>query len=159
MIVVSDTSPITNLIKIGRLDILQNLFNEVIIPSKVYEELVNYEQQLEEVRNNSWIIVKTVKDSEKVQNLLKQLDPGEAEAIILAQELDANVLIIDERKGRALAEGLGLKIVGLIGILVQAKKLGLISELKPIMIDLVENIGFRLAKELVDRILFEVGEN
>lgn len=124
MHIVCDTSPITNLLQIGQLDILKTLFNEIIIPQSVYTELVNYENQKDELKSRSWIIVKAAQDKSEVQSLEKELDTGEAEAIVLAKEIKADVLIIDERKGRKIAEQYGLKIIGLLGILISAKEKG-----------------------------------
>ncbi len=133
MLIVSDTSPITNLIQIGQLDILEQVFTQIIIPEKVYEELSVYEKQREEIENRNWILVKPVINQAEVKMLEKQLDLGEAQAIVLAKELNADLLIIDERKGRKAAEEYGLKIIGLLGVLIQAKKKGYLNELKPIL--------------------------
>lgn len=158
MLIISDTSPITNLIQIGELDLLKKLFTEILIPQKVYEELANYEGQKEELAKRKWIISKEVKDKEAIQRMGKLLDPGEAEAIILAKELNADFLIIDERKGRQIAEDYGLRIVGLLGVLVQGKQKGHIQYLKPILDRLINRIGFRVSSRLYDKILQEVGE-
>ena len=159
MLIVSDTSPITNLIQIGQLDILEQVFTQIIIPEKVYEELSVYEKQREEIENRNWILVKPVINQAEVKMLEKQLDLGEAQAIVLAKELNADLLIIDERKGRKAAEEYGLKIIGLLGVLIQAKKKGYLNELKPILDKLIGDIGFRVSKNLYDRILKEVSEN
>lgn len=159
MHIVCDTSPITNLLQIGQLDILKTLFNEIIIPQSVYTELVNYENQKDELKSRSWIIVKAAQDKSEVQSLEKELDTGEAEAIVLAKEIKADVLIIDERKGRKIAEQYGLKIIGLLGILISAKKKGHLDLLKPHLNKLVFEIGFRVDKELYKRILEEVNES
>ena len=158
MLIVSDTSPVTNLIRLGQLDILELLFKEVIIPEKVYDELSNYEHQKEEIDKRVWIVVRTVTDFEKVKKLQNLLDLGEAEAIILAKEMNADFLIIDERKGRKVAEGYGLRIIGLLGVLIRGKKKGHLRELKPILDKLTNEIGFRISKKLYDRVLEEVGE-
>ena len=122
MLVISDTSTVTNLIQIGKLDLLEKLFGEVLIPQKVYEELSDYENQKGQLDSCDWILVKTVLDRRAVAELREILDIGEAEAIVLAQALKADFLIIDERKGRKVAEELGINIVGLLGILIRARK-------------------------------------
>ncbi|MEM6630447.1 MAG: DUF3368 domain-containing protein [Bacteroidota bacterium] len=157
-LIISDTSPITNLIKIGQLDLLGRLFGEIIVPKEVYKELADYEKQKAEIDKRSWIKIIAVRDQEAVAKLNTQLDPGEAEAIILAQELDANLLIIDERKGRRIAEGYGLHIIGLLGILVRGKQKGHISEIKPLLNSLMQEVGFRVSQSLYEDILREVGE-
>jgi len=159
MLIISDTSPITNLIQINNLDILETLFKQVIIPEKVFEELLDYERQKEAIESRSWIKVKPVLNRQEVIKLENLLDSGEAEAIILAKELNAEMLIIDERKGRKVAEENGLKIIGLLGILIRGKKKGHIAELKPIINELIQKNGFRVSKNLYERILIEVNED
>lgn len=158
MLIVSDTSPITNLIQINQLELLNKLFGEIIIPDKVFGELSVYENQKIKVENHEWILVKSVKDKKLIKKLEIQLDLGEAQAIILAKELEADILIIDERKGRKTATEYGLRIIGLLGVLIQAKKKGYIENLKPILNKLIEEIGFRVSKNLYSRILKEVDE-
>ena len=89
--------------------------------------------------------------------LLEILDLGESESIIVAIESDANYLSIDEYKGRKIAELYGVKISGILGVLIQAKKQGLISSVQENIKKLVE-IGFRLDKSLVERVLKSLGE-
>jgi len=158
MLIVSDTSPITNLIQIGQLDLLEQLFKQIIIPEKVFEELCVYEEQKEEIEGRDWLLIKTVENKDAVKELEEHLDAGEAEAVILAKELNADLLIIDERKGRKTAEKYGLRIIGLLGVLVSGKKKGYIKELKPILDKLIEEIGFRVSNKLYKRILKEVNE-
>lgn len=100
MLIVSDTSAITNLIQVGQLDVLQQLFGNIIIPDAVYQELAVYQSQKDVVDRQSWIEVRAVKRKEKVKPLLEIIDAGEAEAIVLAQELNVELLIIDEKKGK-----------------------------------------------------------
>lgn len=113
MVVVSDTSPITNLIQVGQLHLLNNVFGKIIIPDKVFEELSVYELHKENIESQDWILVKSVKDKKLVGDLEKRLDSGEAEAIVLAKELKADLLMVDERKGRKIAEEYGLRPIGL----------------------------------------------
>ncbi len=114
MIVVSDTSPITNLLKIGKIDLLQQIFGEVIIPVGVYEELTRIPAQKEKIENINWIKKHNARDETLISNLLKLLDKGESESIALAIELDADYLLIDERKGRKVANEYGLTITGIL---------------------------------------------
>lgn len=92
-----------------------------------------------------------------VVELLKELDLGEAESITLAVEEKAKYLIIDEYKGRAIADAYGVKIVGILGVLIQAKQQGVISSVKPNIKKLIE-IGFRLDKKLIAKVLRSLGE-
>ncbi|MCT7983462.1 DUF3368 domain-containing protein [Laspinema sp. A4] len=86
------------------------------------------------------------------------LDPGEAEAIALARELNADRLLIDERKGRAVASRLGIKLTGVLGILIVAKRRELITEIKPLIDELIDISRFRVGDELYARVLQDVGE-
>jgi len=158
MLIISDTSPITNLLRVGKLEILKELYGEVIVPQKVYEELCNYENQKELIDGKDWIVVRTVMDIEQVKSLLEYLDVGEAEAIILAKEMKADLLIVDEKKGRKTAEEYGLKIIGILGVLVEGKRKGYIAELKPILDKLKNEVGFRMSERLYKGILKAVNE-
>ena len=158
MLIVSDTSPITNLIQIKQLDLLEQLFEKVILPEKVFMELCVYEAHKEEIENRSWLVVKTVQNKTAVKELEEYLDAGEAEALVLAKELNADLLIIDERKGRKTAEKYGLRIIGLLGVLVTGKRKGYLEKLKPILDELIKEIGFRVSEKLYKRVLEEVGE-
>lgn len=122
MIVVSDTTPLISLLKISRLDLLEKLFGEVLIPSTVFNELTTDERfQLEanQIRQEKFIVVKEVNNLESVSILKRAtgLDQGESEAIVLTDELNAELLLMDEAKGRNVSSQMGLQIMGTIGIL------------------------------------------
>jgi predicted nucleic acid-binding protein len=154
VIVVSDTSPITNLAVIGQLDLLRQLYNHIVIPEAVYSEMVAAGKPVPgavEVQTLSWIQVQSVKDSQRVytfQTNQNNIDLGEAEAITLALELNADLLLMDERRGRALAQNCGLNVTGLLGVLLQAKGKGLIRMVKPVIDELIEKADFRLNNKL-----------
>src|SRR5687767_12779173 len=116
MIVVSDTSPINALLKVHRIDLLAKLFGEVIIPGAVRDELLRAHPSLP-----SQLRVVAISGSNEVTAFRKLVDPGEAEAIQLAKELNADRLLIDDHKGRTLAEREGVRAIGLIGVIVLAK--------------------------------------
>ena len=125
MIVVSDTTPLILLLKISRLDLLEKLFGEVLIPSAVFNELTTDERfQLEanQIRQEKFIVVKEVNNLESVSILKRAtgLDQGESEAIVLTDELNAELLLMDEAKGRNVSSQMGLQIMGTIGILMAA---------------------------------------
>ena len=125
MIVISDTTPIITLIKINRIDLLEKLFGEVFIPEAVFRELTTntaFADEAEIVKASSFLKIKTVQNQQSLSILqaVSGLDDGESEAIILAGELGSDALIIDERKGRKIAQKLGITITGTIGILIQA---------------------------------------
>lgn len=122
MIVVSDTSPLSNLAIVGCLSILQQIYNKVIIPQGVAEELINASDEehiIAGVLSLDWIEVIPATNLELISELRNNsnLDRGEAEAIALAIELNADELLIDERLGRREATRLGLPITGVLGIL------------------------------------------
>jgi uncharacterized protein len=152
MIVISDTSPITNLIQVGGLDILEKVFGKIIIAQTVYDELCQIKHQKTIVDSQLWISVLAAENRVILAELQEKLDKGEAESIILAVEMNADYLVIDEIKGRTIAENMGVKIVGLLGTLIKAKEKGILEEVKPIIDDLTK-IGFRINPVLYKHVL------
>ncbi|MCI4650804.1 DUF3368 domain-containing protein [Phaeodactylibacter sp.] len=157
MIIVSDTSSISNLLQIGLIDILHVLYGEITITPAVRRELYHLPDQEKQIEQIDWIKVKTPQDQGMIVQLLEEIDLGEAESIVLAMEEQAKYLIIDEYKGRMIADSYGIKIVGILGVLIQAKQKGAISAVKPHINQLIE-IGFRLDKKLIERVLKGLGE-
>ena len=163
MIVISDTSAITNLAAIQHLQLLPQLYNQVTIPEAVYRELAEIDPPVLgslEVQTAPWLEVRQVLDRTAVERLQIEvrLDPGESEAIALALELNADLLLIDERRGRAEANRLGVRITGLLGILVEAKQKNLIVAVKPLMDSLITTSDFRVSSALYNQILDIVDE-
>ena len=116
MIIISDTSVISNLILIDRLKILNDLFGEIIIPTTVRKEILKLEEygiSLKEFNNSPWIKIQDPTNKKLENELLESLDAGESAAIALAYELKADYLAIDEKAGRRTAKSLGIKIIGL----------------------------------------------
>lgn len=159
MIVVSDTSPITNLAAISQLDLLKELYTRIIIPVAVYDEMVNIGKPVPgaiEVQTLSWIQTQAVVDRQRVitiQESEENIDLGEAEAIALALDLKADLLLMDERRGRLVATSYGLQVTGLLGVLVQAKQNNLIKIVKPVVDQLIEQADFRVSSQLYSAIL------
>lgn len=161
MIIVSNTSPISSLAKIDQLSLLEDIYVRIIIPEAVYNELTNIragEKVNNALKNANWIEIRSVINKQLVRKLELNLDQGEAEAIILAVKLNANQLLIDERLGRREAVKLGLSLTGILGMLLIAKKRGLISNVKSVMDDLISQTTFRVGDKLYDRILKEANE-
>ena len=155
MIVVADSSVIISLWRIQRLELLRQLFGEVVIPFAVASEIsVHGKPGSDLLSETSWIKQVSLSDSTFAQRLMAGmagmpgLDIGESEAIVLALELKADALLIDDRHGRRVAERMGIPIIGVIGILLQAKRAGLLVEIRPVLDDLVEEVGFRLSQKL-----------
>ena len=163
MIIISDTSIITNLAAIQHLHLLPQLYNQVIIPEAVYRELIDIDPPVPgsvEVQAATWIEIRQVVNSNALERLQQEvrLDLGESEAIALALELSADLLLIDERRGRAEANRLGLRITGILGILVEAKHQNLILAVKPLMDALIATSEFRISSALYNQILNMVDE-
>jgi len=163
VIVISDTSAITNLAAIEYLQLLPQLYQQVIIPAAVYRELADIDPPVPgtlEVQTASWLEIRYVTNQEVVERLQNEvrLDPGESEAIALSLELSADLLLIDERRGRAEANRLGVRITGLLGILIEAKQKNIIPAVKPLMDALIATSDFRVSKALYNQILTIVGE-
>ena len=159
MIVISDTTPIVSLIKISRIDLLEKLFGEVCIPEAVFRELTTntiFESEAEIVKNSSFLKITPVKNLKSLEILqaASGLDDGESEAIILADELKSDILVIDERKGRKVAQKLGITITGTIGILIQAHDEKIISteEIKRYL-EQLRNSSIRLSESLIQEAL------
>jgi predicted nucleic acid-binding protein len=121
----------------------QEVFNEIEAGKhkKYYLNLLTFE----------WIKIEQIQDRKSISYFL-DLDKGEAEAIVLATESEADLILLDESPGRFHAKHAGLRVTGTIGILVKAKKQGLISELKPLILDLKDK-GVWLSESLIERIL------
>ncbi len=158
MIVVSDTTALTNLFQIGELQILKEVFGEIVIPEAVYQELGEIPAQLEGIASQSWINVQKVIRTDVVDMLKGHLDEGESEAIALALEIGSDYLVIDEWKGRRKATEMGLQVIGLIGILSLAKRKGIISAVRPILDNMIEKTGFRILPSLYRNTLQNIGE-
>ena len=153
MIVVSDTSPLTALLTVGKAELLVQLFGEVVVPKAVSTELLRHHPSLPE-----WLKVLDVHDRDKADRYSQTVDLGEAEAIALAEELHADRLLLDERKGRELAKQRGLPVVGLLGVVLLAKRKGLIVSARDLIQRLDREAGAYLGQELVEEALRTIGE-
>lgn len=164
MIIISDTSPLSGLAITGYLPLLKQLYQRVIIPSAVAEELKRggeEDQRILQVLSLDWIEIKHCRNRQLIEELQTtyRLDLGGSEAIALAIEMRADELLIDERLGRREASRLGLSFTGLFGVLLMAKRQKLISAIRPIMDRLIEETGFRVSKQLYHEVLTMAEEN
>lgn len=158
MIVVSDTTPLIGLASIQRFELLQQLFGEVYLPQAVHEELVvGADDTKRQISNATWIKIVTVKDLLAVEVLLDELDLGEAEAIVLARELNADWVLMDERKGRRKVSQMGMNQIGTLGILLKAKQERLLDAIKP-EIEKLNQQSFRMSQSVIDLVLQQAKE-
>ncbi|MGB3491133.1 MAG: DUF3368 domain-containing protein [Elainellaceae cyanobacterium] len=152
MIVVADTSPIHYLLLINQIDLLPHLFQQIIIPDVVRDEMLAPDAPLilqQWITNPpSWLTVQPVP---VIDLTLNSLDPGEQAAITLAQTLPADLLVIDERLGRRMAEARGIAIIGTLGILDDAATQGLID--LPKAIAQLQQTNFRVSRRLIQALL------
>lgn len=135
--VVSNTTPIISLLKIGKLKIFKDLYGEILIPQEVFNEIEAGKDKefYADLSKIDWIKIDKIAN-EKALSYFLDLDKGEAEAIVLATEKEADLIILDESLGRFHAKHAGLKVTGTIGILLKAKQLGYINELKSLLFEL-----------------------
>jgi predicted nucleic acid-binding protein len=162
MSIVSNASPLINLARIGKLSVLQELYGELIIPGAVWQEIVvegSGQPGADEVKAADWIKQRAVTNRQLTQALKQELDAGEAEAIALALEIGADLLLMDEHLGREVARHLGLRYTGLIGVLIEAKRKGFITSVKPCLDQLRDIAGFRLSEVLYVRVLQDQEES
>ena len=157
MKVVSNTSPISELAKIGRLDILQSLFETIVIPDEVRIELHRHPRR-PLISPLAWIISEAV-DPNSVRALRQKtgLGSGESAAIVLAIKQNADLLLLDDLDARRYAYSLSLPLVGTVGVLLRAKSVGVIHALHPIL-DLLRNAGARISDSLYRDALTRAGE-
>jgi predicted nucleic acid-binding protein len=151
MIIVSDASPLIALGRIGKLDLLREIFGTLVLPDAVWKEVVEAGMQklgADAVVAAPWISCQSVHDQDLVNLLRHDLGAGEAEAIVLARECNADFLLIDERLGRSAAKSLGLKVVGLVAVLIEARERGLIPDAGSLMNRLHGEAGFWISEDL-----------
>lgn len=155
-LVIADSGPIFSLALIARLDILDALFDEVRIPQAVWDEIT-----IDETKSDYQIISAFFKNRiqpiKGFNELIFIMDFGESESVMLYKELQANFLLIDDKKARSIAENLGVNCVGVIGLMAIAKSKGIIIELKPLFETFFQNRRF-YSVELLNAILLKYGE-
>jgi predicted nucleic acid-binding protein len=151
MIVVADASPLIAMSRVGRLDLLREVFGQLLVPEAVWIELTGSGIERagsSEIAAATWIERREAMDRQLVESLKRILGAGEAEAIVLAKETNADVLLMDERLGRSTAHDLGLSVVGLVGVLIEARDRGLLSDAKSLVAALDQEAGFWISAEL-----------
>lgn len=162
MIVASDTSPLTSLAAIGHFELLRALFGEIHISQGVWRELNHGGRRHPgslQAEGAPWVHRHEVKDLTLVTVLQSDLDLGEAETLALAIELKADLVLLDEKEGRHIAGRLGLRTLGVLGILLQAKRLGAVVEIRSLLDALRKQAGFFLGESLYWQVLEQANES
>ena len=156
--VISNNSPLVGLFGINRLSLLRDLYTEVWIPKVVEKEFLKKDPVVrrEVLENAPWIKTVNLTDPQTAA-VHAELDDGEAEALALANEHDARLVLLDEKRGRQKAKKIGLMAKGTVGILQEAKREGLIDAIKPLLTQLRDN-GMHLSESLVNNTLRAAGE-
>ena len=150
MIIISDSSPLISLALIGNLSLLEKLYNEIYVPTAVYEEVVKSDKPFSnELKQFLSGRIKNISNKMAVEILLSDIGAGEAEAIVLALEQQPDIILIDDLKARKFAKLKGLRVIGTMGILLEAKQEGLIKEIKPLISELVSK-DIRISTEIVE---------
>jgi predicted nucleic acid-binding protein len=161
MIVVADTSVILNLCRVQHEHLLQRLFKRVLIPAEVADEftrLTKIQKRFSGLTLPAWIEISSAPQTFPPEVIQAQLDIGESAAIALCLNQKADVLLIDEKMGRDIAIRLGIRIVGIAGVLIDAKNEKLISSVKALLSRLENEAGFWISLDLRQHVLQLAGE-
>lgn len=157
--IIADSSPLISLAIVEQLTLLPQLYESVLVPAAVWDEVTVQGLGLpgaEVVKTSTWLQIETP-SSEVLAPLSILVDRGEAEAIALAQSTPDSIVLLDDARARRVAERLGIRRIGTLGILRKAKRAGLIKAVKP-AIDRLRSQGIYIHANLVDAILQDVGE-
>ena len=157
--VVLNTSPIIYLSSLSEINILEKLFGEVLIPEAVKQEVISGGEKsfgFKEV-NEQWIKIRKIKSESAKKYLLTDLDEGEAEVIVLAEDEKADIIIMDDKLGRKVARLKGYNVMGTLRLLVIAKEKGIIPDVKS-RIEKLKAAGFWLSEDITKVLLEQVGE-
>lgn len=156
--IVSNTTPILALLKVNQLDLLRQIYGSIYIPGAVFKEIEKgvAKDYYIDLTSLSWIRIEPIKD-EMAKQYFTDLDEGEAETIMLASELNADLVLLDELLARRQAKKSGLTVTGTIGVLIKAKELKLINEVIPILLDMKEK-GIWLHSKLLEAVKIRINE-
>ncbi len=156
---IADSGPLICLARINQLDLLPGLFSKILVPTEVWNEVTIRGKDhpgAAQTKQATWLTIQAP-DPRLVKSLSILVDAGEAEAIALAQTIPHCTLLLDDARARKIAQRLNIKQIGTIGLLLRAKRKGLIKAIKPKITALVDN-GIYIRHELVDAVLKEAGE-
>ncbi|HBD68832.1 MAG TPA: DUF3368 domain-containing protein [Treponema sp.] len=158
--VIVNSTPLIILSNINHLDLLKKIYSEIYIPEAVFNEVMEKaDSACQQIKSNTdWIHVCKITDESQKRMYQAKLHAGEVEVMILAQEKpEADLVILDDNAAKKTAKFLGLKVTGSLGIILKAKKTGIIKEVTPLMNQLISN-GFYITKEIYDLVKSEAGE-
>jgi len=150
-----------NLAIINKLNLLEQLYQNIIVPKEVWKELVidgKGKPGADKIQKSQWIHVNSIKNTDLFRSLKKDLDTGESAAITLAIEKRADIILLDEIEARNIADLFDLKKTGVIGIILLCKKFNIIPSIKPLLDDLRTKANFWINQNLYERVLFNAGE-
>ena len=160
MTVISNATPLINFASINRLDILQSVFDKIIIPQAVYQEttLLSFPQSqlIIQATHSDWLDVYDV--TLQMNNLSSKLDTGEKEVIALAIEINERKVLLDEKEARRVAQEFGLQIIGTIGILLLAKNKQVIPKIAPLLDSMIDVAQYWVSQSLYQQVLKQAGE-
>lgn len=157
--VVVNTTPLIALCGIGQLEILRKLYHEIFIPAAVYQEITAIEDSacMQVQLAGKWIHVQQIRDHSEKKMYRAKLHDGEVEVMILAQETNADLVIIDDNAAKRTAKYLGLAVTGTLGVLLKAKRQGIVKEVHPLLSEMKRN-GFYIGSTLETIVLEQAGE-
>jgi predicted nucleic acid-binding protein len=159
VVIVTDTSPIRALDHLGLVHLIEAQYGTILLPPAVARELTNppADERPVDIARYPYLLIRKPAGP-LPPSLTDELDTGEAEAIHLAQEVSATLLVVDERKATRIARGLGLATIGVIGVLLEAKRAGRIEHVVPLVDELVDRWKFFASSELRREIARLAGE-
>lgn len=154
--VIANTTPLIALGSTGYLNLLHELYGEIVIPQAVMDE-IRSEPARSAVKHSDWIKVRAVADNSQKKLFRARLHAGEVEVMILAEEMDADLLIIDDNTAKKTAKYLGMNVTGTLGVLLRAKREGHLDAVKPVLAAIKAD-GLFITDEIVAYVLREAGE-
>lgn len=155
--VIVNSTPIIGLADIGQLDLLRQVYDHIIIPQAVYDEIITPSVKHQVDENSGWIIIKKIQDDSQKRMYRAKLHAGEVEVMILAQEQNAELVILDDNAAKKTAKYLGLAVTGTLGVLLRAKREGYIEAVAPLMEALARN-RFFIDEKVRNMVLKQAGE-
>lgn len=157
MIVVSDSSPLIALLAVDRIELLKHLFGEITIPPAVRDEVFG-SQPGRAVAAPDFALIESPLSATSIRFLRMNLQLGESEAIALALEKRSALILLDDKSARETADRLGIRVLGTLGVLMLAKQKGQIDEVRPLIIQMIDRINFRISPAVLNRALARMNE-